>query len=130
MSRRPDINLLGLDALIDAVGFPVRPETIEHAWELTGQEDGGPSEITIVVTLVAKPDLERELEQAAREFVEATRRLPGTLGSTLHRSTEDPRTFTLIERFTGADVIDRHMASDYFRRFQLAQGPLLAQPVR
>jgi len=37
--------------------------------------------------------------------------------------------FTLAERFTGRQALERHMAAEYFGRFQQIQGPLLAAPV-
>jgi quinol monooxygenase YgiN len=130
MSSRPDISLAALDELIASAGFPVRTETLERAWQLTPVEEGEAEEIMIVVTLVAQSGQEAELERAALAFVEATRTLRGALGSTLYRSTENSRIFTLVERFRGSEPIQRHMASDYFRRFQFAQESLLAEPVR
>ncbi len=130
MSSRPDVSLAALDELIASTGFPVRTETLERAWQLTTVVEREAEEIMIIVTLVAQSGRESELERAALAFVDATRTLRGALGSTLYRSTDDPRTFTLVERFQGSEPIQRHMASDYFRRFQLAQESLLAEPVR
>ncbi len=147
MSSSPTPSLAGLDALIASVGFPVRSETLERAWALAvetptsrrfqerarrtfeGREPTPSAEVTILVTLRAKPGRGSELEQAAMEFVEATRKLEGALGSTLYRSSGDPLTLTLVERFAGQEDFSRQMASDYFRRFQVAQEPLLAAPV-
>ena len=147
MTSNPRPSLAGLDGLIASVGFPVRTETIESAWTLTverptsrrfqervrqtleGSEPEPSAEVTILVTLRAKPGRGSELEQAAVGFVEATRQLEGALGSTLYRSSSDPLTLTLVERFAGPEAFSRHMASDYFRRFQVAQEPLLAAPV-
>lgn len=147
MSSNAPLSLAGLDGLIESVGFPVRTETIESAWTLAvetptsrrfqervrqtleGKEPQTSAEVTILVTLRAKPGQGRELERAALEFVEATRQLEGALGSTVYRSSSDPLTLTLIERFAGQEALSRHMASDYFRRFQVAQEPLLAAPV-
>ncbi len=146
MSGTPTPDLARLDALIAAAGFPVRGETLEHAWELTIEaptsrnfldrarreleRDGRrAAEVLVLVTLRARPGRERELEEAAREFVVATSELQGALGSSLYRSTADPLTITLVERFTDQEVIARHMASEYFLRFQAAQQPLLEAPV-
>lgn len=147
MSSNPTPSLAGLDRLIAAAGFPVRIETLEHAWALAVEgpasrrfqerarrtlEATAPAptaEIMILVTLRAKPGRGAELERAALEFVEATGQLEGSLGSMLYRASNDPLTITLVERFTGQEAISRHMASDYFRRFQVAQEPLLAGPV-
>jgi len=143
MTDNPKPSLTGLDALIAAVGFPVREQTLERAWAGTvdipasrrfverAQRTLRPAsaEIMILVTLRARPGRGAELEQATREFVEATNQLEGSLGSICYRSSTDPLTITLVERFVGEEAISRHMASDYFRRFQIVQEPLLAQPV-
>lgn len=147
MRSNPKPSLARLDALIQSVGFLVRGETLDRAWALTvetptsrrfqqrarrtleGREPDASGEVTILVTLRAKPGRGAELELAAVEFVEATRQLEGTLGSTLYRSESDPLTLILVERFAGQEAFSKHMASDYFRRFQNVQEPLLAAPV-
>lgn len=146
MSDQPTPALAELDAAIAAVGLPVRGEALEQAWSLTVVESS-PSEaftervrraieqsvpageLLLLVTLRARPGREPELAQATAAFVSASRELPGVLGSTLYRSAGDPLTFTLAERFTGRPALERHMAADYFRRFQQIQSPLLAAPV-
>lgn len=140
-------SLARLDALIAAAGFPTRIETLEQAWSLTNalpvsrrfterarrllerEPARASDEIIIMVTLRAKSEDAHELEQAAREFVEATNQLEGALGSRLYRSTRGPDTLILIERFVDQDAFNRHMSSDYFHRFQVVQAPLLAAPV-
>jgi len=137
--------LVELDATIVSVGFPVRPQALEQAWNLTresppseafqervrqaiGQalQDG---ELLLLVTLRARPGRQAELAQAAEAFVMDSRQMPGILGSTLYRSASDSLTFTLAERFRARQALERHMAAEYFRRFQVIQGPLLAGPV-
>ena len=73
--------------------------------------------------------MEERLERAAREFVAATGSLAGSLGSTAHRAHDEPRTWFLLERFATEESFARHMASDYFARFQSDQATLLAEPV-
>jgi len=137
--------LVELDATIVPVGFPVRPQALEQAWNLTGESPPSEAfqervrqaigqalpdgELLLLVTLRARPGRQAELAKAAEAFVRASRQMPGILGSTLYRSGADPRTLTLAERFTGRQALERHMAADYFRRFQLIQGPLLVAPV-
>ena len=122
-----------LDALIASVGMPVRTETLSAAWEAApGAESRAPlsgGQVLLIVTLHARPGRGPRLEHAAREFVEASSRLEGALGSSLHRSPIDPNTWFLVERFAGEAAFGRHMASDYLRRFQLEQQVLLAGPV-
>jgi len=144
MSNEPQ-TLAELDASIASVGFPVRGQALEQAWNLT--EASPPSEafhervrraigralpageLLLLVTLRARPGREAELAEAARVFVKASRQMPGVVGSTLYRSAEDPMTLTLTERFTGRQALERHMAAEYFRRFQVIQGPMLIAPV-
>jgi quinol monooxygenase YgiN len=144
MNNEPTPMLAQLDATIASVGFPVRDDALEQAWNLTVESPLSAAfdervrraigqalperELLLLVTLRAQPGRESELAQAAVAFVSATRELPGVVGSTLYRSTADPLTFTLAERFLGRDVLERHMAAEYFRRFQVIQGPLLAAP--
>ncbi len=137
--------LAELDVAIASVGLPVRGETLEQAWSLTVESPSSAAfqerirraieqsvpggELVLLVTLRARRGREAELAEATAAFVSASRQLPGVLGSTLYRSAADPTMFTLAERFIGRPALERHMAAEYFRRFQQIQGPLLAAPV-
>jgi len=126
------MNLAELDALMVSLEMPVRAETLVQAWELTEVRRPNPlpaGQVLALITMRAQGGMEARLESAAREFVEAGSGLSGALGSTLHRSSTDPRTWYLIERFATAESFERHMRSDYFARFQAAQASLLAEPV-
>jgi quinol monooxygenase YgiN len=114
-----------LDALLEAIDFPVRVETLERAWNLVEPSSG---EILVVVTFQARPGRMGELERAAREFVAESGHLAGGLFSALYRSAQDPLILTLVERFADQSALDRHMRAPYFQRFQVAQAPLLSQP--
>ncbi len=144
MINQPQL-LAELDAAIASVGFPVRGQAMEQAWGLT--EESTPSEafqervrraigevvpageLLLLVTLRARRGREHELVEAAEAFVNASRQMPGVLGSTLYRSPADSVTLTLAERFTGRPALEQHMAAEYFGRFQRIQRPLLAAPV-
>jgi quinol monooxygenase YgiN len=106
----------------------VRAETLAAAWELTEVQERA-RRVLILVTLRARHGAEERLERSVREFVEATRGLAGSLGSTVHRSPNDPKTRFLLERFATEESLARHMASDYFARFQSEQATLLSEPV-
>ena len=127
------MNLSELDELVAAAGMAVRPETLGEAWELTGAGRPTPlpaGQVLVLIVLRARPGMERMLEAASREFVQASLVSGGALSSTLHNSGADPRTWFLVERFAGEGAFGRHMASDYFRTFQSRQETLLAEPVR
>lgn len=127
------MSLSELDALMVSGDLPIRPGTLAEAWELTpahGRTAIPPGQVLVLVTMRARPGAERRLSEAARDFVQATSRLPGALGSTLHQSSDDPTIWYLIERFSNHESFGAHMASDYFRRFQVAQETLLAEPLQ
>jgi quinol monooxygenase YgiN len=50
------------------------------------------------------------------------------MSSTLYRTATNPRVLVLVERLVDREVLSRHIASNYFRRFQDAQRPLLQRP--
>lgn len=122
------MNLTELDALMEAFEMPIRPETLAEAWELTEVGDRTRN-VTLLVTMRARPGLEARLEEAARAFVAVMTSQVGSLGSTLHRSPDDPQTSYLIERFATQEALARHMVSEYFADFRTVQAALLAEPV-
>jgi quinol monooxygenase YgiN len=130
---------------LGSIDFPVRQETVVQAWEMTGDQELSerfqaqvlgalgpharrPVELMILVTLVAKRGRERDLAKAAAEFAAATNRLERVISSTLYRAASNPGVLVLVERLVDREVLSPHMASDYFRRFQVAQQPLLEHP--
>ncbi|SRR5713226_7417282 len=122
------MTLSELDSLMDSTDMPVSPETLAAAWELTEVRERA-RRVLVLVTMRARAGTEERLEIALREFVEGTGGLAGSLGSTVHRSPEDPQTWFLLERFATEESFARHMASEYFARFQSDQATLLAEPV-
>jgi len=123
------MTLSELDALMESADVPVRAETLAAAWELTEIRERA-RRVLVLVTMRARHGAEERLERAVREFIEASGGLAGSLGSTVHRSPDDPTTWFLLERFATEESFARHMASDYFARFQSVQAKLLAEPVR
>jgi len=127
------MNVAELDDLVAAVGLPVRAETLSEAWDVTafaGRSVVPAGEVLAVISMRARLGMDEQLGEAAREFAHASSKTIGAISTTLHRSSIDPRTWFLIERFAGDAAFGRHMASDYFRRFQEAQQTLLSEPVR
>ena len=122
------MNLTELDAVMTSAEMPVRQKTLAEAWDVTAPVSLR-GVVMLIVTLRARPGQIARLVEATREFVDDTSRLAGSIGSTLHRSALEPDTVFLLERFTGEEPFARHMASEYFARFQRAQVGLLAEPV-
>jgi quinol monooxygenase YgiN len=127
------MNISELDDLVGAAGLPVRSETLADAWDSTAVTEIGAlprEQVLALITMRARPGLEERLGEAARSFVQSTLVAPGAISSTLHRSFADKGTWFLVERFADDSAFGRHMASDYFRRFQTEQASLIAEPVR
>jgi quinol monooxygenase YgiN len=122
------MNLTQLDALMETIEMPVRPETLVEGWELTLEGDRS-LHVVVLVTMRVRPGLEELLEIAAREFVATTSGRPGSLGATVHRSPDDPQTWFMLERFATEEAFARHMSSEHLARFQAVQRTLLEGPV-
>ena len=131
MSSRA-LSLSELDRLIELSGLPVRADTLEEAWtEATTPDRISPpgGQFLLLVSMRARPEVASEFEQEVLEFVALTNRLSGSRGTTVHRSASDPLAWFLLERFRDQGALVRHMAGEYFSRFQLVQRTLLAEPV-
>jgi quinol monooxygenase YgiN len=127
------MNVRELDDLVSSAGLPVRPETLAEAWDSMSEAEGRAlpaGQVLAVISLQTKVGMDQVFREAAQAFINASSAAPGALSSTLHRSSVDPGTWFLVERFTSERAFGLHMASDYFRAFQDAQTTLLAEPVR
>lgn len=127
------MNMAELDDLVAAVGLPVRAETLAEAWDMTvvAERSSVPAgQVLALITMRARIGMDELLGEAAREFVQATSATIGAMSTTLHRSSNDPRTWFLLERFDDETAFSAHMASDYFRKFRKVQETLLGEPVR
>jgi quinol monooxygenase YgiN len=73
------------------------------------------AELTVIARLKARPGKEAELEQALRAAVAPTHEEPGCLRYALHRSTDDPATFLLVERWVSKAALDQHMETPHLK---------------
>ena len=80
------------------------------------------AELTVIARVNARPGKEAELEQALRAVVAPTHAEPGCLRYALHRSSNDPATFVLVERWVSKEALDQHLEMPYLKalraRFQ------------
>jgi len=73
------------------------------------------AELTVIARLKARPGKEAELEQALRVVVTPTHAEPGCLRYAFHRSTDDPATFLLVERWVSREALDQHLEMPYLK---------------
>ena len=83
------------------------------------------AELTVIARVKAKPGKEAELEQALRAVVGPTHAEPGCLRYALHRSTGDPATFVMVERWVSKAALDQHLETPHLKALRAKFGDLL-----
>ncbi|GIL36592.1 antibiotic biosynthesis monooxygenase [Phycicoccus sp. MAQZ13P-2] len=83
------------------------------------------AELHVVATIPAAPEHVEPLRAALRTLVEATRQEEGCLAYDLYESASAPGVFVTVERWTGQEALDAHMASPHIAAAMgAAQGAL------
>jgi quinol monooxygenase YgiN len=82
--------------------------------------------VTLLVVLRAKEGQEIALEEELRALVAPTRREPGCLGYTLHRSADEAGTFLLHEIWASREHHARHTQTPHFQHWSACKDAVLA----
>jgi len=85
--------------------------------------------VTIIGTVVAKPETREELERLLAAQVEPTRAEPGCLNYDFHADAEDPCTFVFYENWRCQSDLDAHLAMPHLRPLFSQIDRLLDRPV-
>lgn len=85
-------------------------------------------EIVVVAKARVKEGSESAVEQAFREVMPPTHEEEGCLRYALHRGTDDPRTFMMIERWTSKEALDAHLATGHVQKLFASLAPLVEAP--
>ena len=86
------------------------------------------SEVAIVVHYQAQPGRADEVAALLARHTAATRAEPGNLDFVALRSSEDPDSFVLYERYESEEAFKAHQASPHFEGIAVVQiRPLLAE---
>ena len=85
--------------------------------------------VTIIGTVVAKPETREELERLLAAQVAPTRAEPGCLNYDFHADAEDPCTFVFYENWRSQSDLDAHLAMSHLRPLVSQIDRLLALPV-
>lgn len=83
------------------------------------------SEITIVASIHAAEGHEADVEAALETLIEATHAEAGCLRYVLHRHTDDPAKFVLIEHWRDQEALDVHFRTEHMGAFMATAGPWL-----
>ena len=84
------------------------------------------SELNVVATISANPGSEDVVRDALQTLVGPTRAEEGCLAYDLFESQSAPGTFVTIEKWTGQEALDGHMASPHIAAAFAATGDALA----
>lgn len=74
-------------------------------------------EVRVIATLQAKPDSIEVVSDAVHEIIEASRLEVGNLQYDLHRDMDQPGTFVFFERWASSEALEKHNATEHFKRF-------------
>ena len=68
------------------------------------------SEVLLIVDMYAKEGMQHEAEQFLLDLLGPSHEEAGCLLYAVHRSVDDPRRLTFVERWTSPEALDEHMA--------------------
>jgi quinol monooxygenase YgiN len=71
--------------------------------------------VVLIATWVAKAGHEDDIARIIATMTPLSRAEPGCEAYQAHRSTDDPRTFLLYERYADEAAADAHRGSDHFK---------------
>lgn len=83
---------------------------------------------TLIVTFVAKPGCEFDLEAAITALQRETAMEPGAVSYELHRGAQGSRTYYLYERYCDTAAMKAHLESDHLRAALPQLSAILVQP--
>jgi quinol monooxygenase YgiN len=73
------------------------------------------SEVTVLVTLTARPGKESAGEAFLSDLLAPTHEEAGCLLYALHRAVDDPQRIAFVERWESRELLEQHMASDHIK---------------
>ena len=73
------------------------------------------SDYVVIARWVARPGEEEAVARAFAAIVPASRAEPGIVGYQVHRDPQDPRVFTIYERYRSAEAYEAHGASPHMQ---------------
>ncbi|WP_158581505.1 putative quinol monooxygenase [Actinomadura spongiicola] len=74
------------------------------------------SELILVVSLVAKPETQKEAEEFLIDLLAPTHAEEGCLLYSLHREVEDPTKIWFVERWSSRELLDIHLRSPHIQK--------------
>jgi quinol monooxygenase YgiN len=89
------------------------------------------SEVVVVAIISAAAGKGAQAEALVTgTLVPPTHAEDGCITFALHRDLADPDRLVLVERWSGREALDRHLAADHLAAFRAAVAPLSAAPAQ
>lgn len=89
------------------------------------------SEVVVVAIISAAAGKGAEAEALiTTSLIPPTHAEDGCIAFALHRDFSDPDRLVLVERWTGREALDRHLAADHLAAFRAGVAPLSAAPAQ
>jgi quinol monooxygenase YgiN len=85
------------------------------------------SKLTIIATIIAKPDQIDLVKTELEKVVAPTRQEDGCLQYDLHQNNEKPEHFFMLENWESRELWQAHLESDHFKTFAAATEGALAE---
>ena len=85
-------------------------------------------EVTVVAVAKVKPEHEERALELLRQVIEASHGEDGCVKYTLHRSKNEPGTFSIVERWRSQEDLDAHFGRDHMAPMQEVFGYLVEPP--
>lgn len=86
--------------------------------------------LTVIATIVAKPDRIADVRRELEKLVAATRAERGCINYDLHVDLTDPRRFVFYENWSDKAALDAHAASPHMKAWAQVREAMLAAPVK
>ncbi|OLZ61275.1 hypothetical protein AV521_43890 [Streptomyces sp. IMTB 2501] len=86
-------------------------------------------EVTVVGRAVARPGHRDQVAKLLRSVVAPTHEEAGSIHYSMHQGIDDPDLFVAIERWTSAEALEQHLATEHIKQLAERIGDLLAEPL-
>jgi quinol monooxygenase YgiN len=83
------------------------------------------AEVVVAATVQVKPESKDQALSAITTAIQATHGEDGCLAYALHRDTQDPTRFVIIEKWASGDALKEHGETAHLKALFATLGPLL-----
>ncbi|WNY24952.1 putative quinol monooxygenase [Methanolapillus millepedarum] len=83
--------------------------------------------LIVLAQIKIKPETKEEFLKITKPLIAKSRAEPGCISYSLYESTEKENAYMMVEQWRSEEIFDKHVASDHFKSFGIAGGPLFAE---